>query len=75
MESGLVDIRHIGDADMPADFLTKWLPAAKLCDSAAYATNCRHRVTDDLRLNDPREAVVSAILDFEIVLGEDALRV
>ena len=29
---------------MPADFLTKWLPAQKLRDSVAYATNSINRV-------------------------------
>ena len=33
---------------MPADFLTKWIPAAKLDKSVAYATNSRvaRRVDD-----------------------------
>ena len=31
----------IDDPNMPADFLTKWLPQAKLRDSVAYATNSR----------------------------------
>ena len=34
----------IDDPNMPADFLTKWLPQAKLRDSVAYATNSRNRV-------------------------------
>ena len=32
------------DAWMPADFLTKWLPSAKLAKSIAYATNRRNAV-------------------------------
>ena len=35
---------NIDDPNMPADFLTKWLPQAKLRDSVAYATNSRNRV-------------------------------
>ena len=32
---------HIPDANMPADFLTKWIPAAKFATSIAYVTNSR----------------------------------
>ena len=37
--SGEVTLRYIPDANMPADFLTKWIPAAKFKTSIAYATN------------------------------------
>ena len=42
--AGEVTIFKIDDPNMPADFLTKWIPARKLRDSVAYATNSRHRV-------------------------------
>ena len=45
MQTGEVSVFKIDDPNMPADFLTKWLPAAKLRDSVAYATNSRHRVS------------------------------
>ena len=35
----LVTLRFIPDASMPADFLTKWIPAAKFKASITYATN------------------------------------
>ena len=44
MQTGEVSVFKIDDPNMPADFLTKWLPAAKLRDSVAYATNSRNRV-------------------------------
>ena len=34
-----IDLRHVVDADMPADFLTKWISASKLEKSVRYATN------------------------------------
>ena len=33
----------VDDANMPSDFLTKWLPTAKLRKSIAYATNSNAR--------------------------------
>ena len=33
----------VEDANMPSDFLTKWLPSAKLRKSVAYATNSQTR--------------------------------
>ena len=44
MRSGSVEVGHIPDADMPADYLTKWVNADKLRKSVAYATNARARV-------------------------------
>ena len=41
---GEVTVYKIDDPNMPADFLTKWLPAQKLRDSVAYATNSINRV-------------------------------
>ena len=34
-------MRHVADASMPADFLTKWLASAKTRDSIRYATNSK----------------------------------
>ena len=39
VQSGLVDIRHVGDAGMPADFLTKWSTGSKAKRSIRYVTN------------------------------------
>ena len=36
-----VTLRYVPDANMPADFLTKWIPAAKFATSIAYVTNSR----------------------------------
>ena len=36
---GEASLLKVADADMPADFLTKWLPAAKLKQSLSYSTN------------------------------------
>ena len=41
MAHGEVTLAKIDDANMPADFLTKWLAAAKVKASVAYATNAR----------------------------------
>ena len=38
-------VGHVPDAEMPADFMTKWVSAAKLLASLAYATNAKNRVT------------------------------
>ena len=35
-------LRHVVDDDMPADFLTKWIPAKKLEQSVRYATNSHY---------------------------------
>lgn len=42
---GEVELRHVADEDMPADFLTKWIPAAKLEQSIAYATGAIGRTS------------------------------
>ena len=39
-----IQLLRIGDADMPADFLTKWLPKKKLLASLARATNATNAV-------------------------------
>ena len=41
LADGEVTLRYIPDEHMPADFLTKWIPGAKLERSVAYATNSR----------------------------------
>ena len=38
---GCVAVVKVGDPQMPADFLTKWVPAAKLRASIDYLTNAR----------------------------------
>ena len=35
----------VDDANMPSDFLTKWLPSAKLRKSLVYATNSKARAS------------------------------
>ena len=44
IRSAEVQVFKIDDPNMPADFLTKWLPAGKLRDSLLYATNSGRRV-------------------------------
>ena len=39
--SGDITMKHVDDPNMPADFLTKWLPAPKTTKSINYATNER----------------------------------
>ena len=41
MARGEVNLVKVADADMPADFLTKWLASPKVRRSVAYATNER----------------------------------
>ena len=36
-------VYKVDDPNMPADFLTKWIPAEKFNDSLSYATNRRAR--------------------------------
>ena len=36
---GEVILKHVPDVEMPADFLTKWIPAPKLAISLRYACN------------------------------------
>ena len=45
VKAGEVAIGHVPDADNPADFLTKWLPAPKFNRSIEYVTNQRNFVT------------------------------
>ena len=44
IQSGEAQLRHVDDESMPADFLTKWIPSAKLERSIRYATNAPSRV-------------------------------
>jgi hypothetical protein len=37
--SNEITLRHVDDANMPADFLTKWIPRAKFEASILYAAN------------------------------------
>ena len=39
-----VIVVKVDDANMPSDFLTKWLASPKLRRSVAYATNSRARI-------------------------------
>jgi len=41
--AGEVVLRHVSDTQMPADFLTKWIPRAKLELSLRYATGSHLR--------------------------------
>ena len=41
IERGACGVVHIPDAENPADFLTKWVPKAKLNRSLAYVTGSR----------------------------------
>jgi hypothetical protein len=43
MARGEVRVVKVGDPEMSADFLTKWLPSKKLTQSLHYATNSRAR--------------------------------
>ena len=45
MARGEVRVVKVGDPEMSADFLTKWLPSKKLTQSLHYATNSRARPT------------------------------
>jgi hypothetical protein len=53
--AGEVDLRHVSDADMPADFLTKWIPRSKLELSLEYVTNAR--AAPDPALQTPSDPV------------------
>ena len=35
---GIIAVQHVPDEHMPADFLTKWVPAAKLRRCLSYVT-------------------------------------
>ena len=37
-----VVLKHVPDVHMPADFLTKWIPIAKLDQSIIYATGAHN---------------------------------
>ena len=39
IRAGDVSLQHVPDENMPADFLTKWIPKPKLEKSIRYATN------------------------------------
>jgi|AACY02.9.fsa_nt_gi hypothetical protein len=45
VEANKVKLVHVGDAEMPADFLTKWVPAKKLERSLKYVTNEVNRLS------------------------------
>ena len=42
---GYCVVRHVEDAENPADFLTKWVHGKKLEESLAYVTNSKEAVT------------------------------
>ena len=42
-----VELGFVRDPENPADFLTKWIGAAKFAASNEYATNKRNAVTED----------------------------
>ena len=44
VEHKKIKLVHVGDAEMPADFLTKWVPAKKLEKSLDYVTNRKNRL-------------------------------
>ena len=50
VEAGHVKLVHVGDAEMPADFLTKWVPAKKLAASLDYVTNRKMRLKHENEL-------------------------
>ena len=41
VRAGEVVLKHCPDEQMPADFLTKWIPRVKLATSVLYATGAR----------------------------------
>ena len=41
---GYCVLRHVEDAENPADFLTKWVSAKKLIESLEYVTNSKEAV-------------------------------
>ena len=45
IQAGECTLVHVPDTEMPADFLTKWIPSPKLEQSIRYATNLRARRT------------------------------
>ena len=45
VQEGECVIKHVPDADMPADFLTKWIDVKKFERSLAYVTNS-HTIAD-----------------------------
>ena len=48
IRSGEVALVHVPDPQMPADFLTKWIPRAKLEHSLRYACNSHGALTGSL---------------------------
>ena len=50
VEAGMVKLVHVGDAEMPADFLTKWVSAKKLELSLDYVTNRKARLQHELEM-------------------------
>ena len=42
VREGQIVLKHVPDVDMPADFLTKWIPSAKLDLSVVYATGAHN---------------------------------
>ena len=46
---GDVEIGHVRDAQMPSDFMTKFVPKAKYEMSIEFATNARNAVARGLR--------------------------
>ena len=42
VREGQVVLKHVPDINMPADFLTKWIPITKLDQSVVYATGAHN---------------------------------
>ena len=67
IDARVVKVRHVPDAENPADFLTKWIAAPKFEASVAYATNSKNKIneTPPELLEWARAAVLAAIETFK----------
>ena len=52
VDGGLVELLHVPDKCMPADFLTKWTSNKKVRESIDYLINVKHKVYHP---NDPNK--------------------
>ena len=61
--SGAFVLRHVPDAECPADFMTKWIGRAKLDKSVAYVTNSGAAVeaTPDALRSEAKAAMLAAM--------------
>ena len=69
-----VVLKHVTDPEMPADFLTKWVPSAKLEASIRYATNSRAAISPDATVQSASPSRIGGSVSVPVTGTSQSLR-